>query len=172
MLVIMDEKLEKDFTRMKNKFIIILLLVSIGYSSCKKANSTTTNSDFFTPVYVYTNIDISFAQYNALQQLQGYVYLTGGYKGIVVYHTIDDQFVAFDRACPVNTDSACAYVSMDSVPIRYRCGVPGTTAWKKCCTSTYDAAYGSPISGEAKRGLKQYYTSKQGTVIYISSAPL
>ena len=172
MLVTTVEKLGKDFILMRSKLLILLLLVTMGYSSCKKANSTTTNSDFFTPVYVYTNIDISFAQYNALQQMQGYLYLPGGYRGIIIYHTIDDQFVAFDRACPVKTDSACAYVSMDSVPIRFRCGTPGTKAWNKCCTSTFDAAYGSPLSGEAKRGLKQYYTSKQGTVIYISSAPL
>lgn len=157
---------------MKSKLTLILLSVMLMHTTCKKSNSTTTNSDFFSPVYVNTSVDLSFAQYSPLTLLQGYVYITGGNRGIIIYHTIDDQFVAFDRTCPVNTTQTCAFVSMDSVPVRYRCGKPDTSGWKKCCTSTFDAAYGSPLSGEAKRGLKQYYTSKQGNVIYISSSPL
>jgi hypothetical protein len=170
---IMAVKVEKDFIRM-NRLLLFVFSLSMLSQACKKSNTNSaTTTDFFTPVHVNTQVDMSFAQYMALNQLQGYVYLSGvGNKGIVVYHTIEDQYVAFDRTCPVNATQTCAYVSVDSVPTRYRCGQHTASGWVKCCNSTFDATYGSPIAGEAKQGLKQYYTAKSGTVIYISSTPL
>lgn len=167
---IMDAKVEKDSIRMKVSSLFIATFILLAPIACKK-NSNTPTSDFFNPVYVYQTVDLTFAQYTQLNNLQGYVYLTGGNKGIILYHTIDDQFVAFDRTCPVRPDSSCAYVSVDSVPTRYRCGQPGSSGWKICCHSLFDAAYGTQLSGEATRGLKTYYTMKQGSVVYVSSNP-
>ncbi len=168
----MAVKQGKDFIRMKNRVVFFLLIIICSNWSCEKNTNGSSNADFFSPVYVELNIDMAFAQYAPLNQLQGFVYLTGGNRGIVVYHTIDDQFVAYDRTCPVNANQACAMVTVDSIPTRYRCGKPDSTGWKPCCHSLFDATYGTPISGEAKVGLKPYYTSKQGSVIYIRSNPL
>jgi len=168
MPVITEEKPVKDFIHMSLK-ISLILLACFSIVACQKDSTSTT--DFFTPVNVNTNVDLTFAQYSSLNLTQGYAYLTGGNRGIILYHTIDDQFVAFDRTCPVNPEKSCAMVSMDSVPVRYRCGYPDTGSWKICCHSLFDAASGVQISGEAKRGLKMYYTAKRGNVVYISSTP-
>lgn len=168
---IMVAKAVKAFIPM-NKFLMIAMTVlALG---CKKSSqSNSSGADFFPPVQVNTQINMSFPQYASLQNLQGYVYLTGvGNKGIVVYHTTDDQFVAFDRTCSVNPTQSCAIVSVDSIPTRYRCGKPGTAGWEKCCNSTFDATYGTALSGEARQGLKQYYTARSGSLVYISSSPL
>jgi nitrite reductase/ring-hydroxylating ferredoxin subunit len=147
----------------------LLCLIAI-VCACKDNTKDNTNTEFFPPVQVNTNINLSFPQYADLNNIQGYAYLPEGHRGIVVYHTIDDRFVAFDRTCSFNTDQACAYVSMDSNRVQLRCG-QFNPAFTPCCNSVFDAASGTATSGNAKIPLKQYFTSKQGNVIFISNIP-
>ena len=151
-----------------NRFYFFILLAVLALS-CKKS-TTDPSQDFFPPVQVNTSVNLLLPQNINLSIAQGYVYLPEGYRGIIVFHTTDDHFVAFDRACPYQTSDSCARISVDSSGVWFRCGTY-SPSWKPCCNSKFDPVYGTVLTLPAKRSLKQYYTSKQDQVIYISSSP-
>ncbi len=165
----MGAKPVKDFILMNKLILFLCLLPAVFISSCKDETGDV-NSDFFPDVQVNTNINLLLPQYSALSLVQGYVYLPDGYRGVVVYRTIADEFVAFDRTCPYNTSEACAFVSTDSSGFYFRCG-QYAPSFKPCCDSRFDANTGTAVSGPAKRGLKTYFTRRDGNIIYISSIP-
>lgn len=167
MQAIMGVKQEKDFIVMNKLIAIFIALLTVV--SCK--DNTVSGTDFFTPVQVYLNINLSLPAYAALSLPQGYVYETGGNKGIVVYHTIFNDYVAFDRTCPDNPGNACSYVSMDSTNAFYRCGHYAPT-WQACCNSKFDPATGNVVGGPAKRALKQYYVKQDGNILIVTNSPM
>lgn len=169
MPVITDAKPGKVFTRMKNKLLYVYLLLLM--LACTKDNTQEQTADFFPPVQVFVSINLAFPQFSDLNNLQGYAYLPEGNKGIIVYHTLDDRFVAFDRTCSFNPTDACAFVSVDSSRIQFRCGQfkPNFTA---CCNSRFEASSGIVQTGPARIPLKQYFTSRSGNTITISSNPI
>ena len=170
MPVIMEEKQERVFILMHKIIAIsIILFAGICSSSCKKDTVDPTN-DFFPPVQVYTSINLLFPAFTDLNNLQGYAYLPEGNRGIVVYHTIDDRYVAYDRTCSFNTKEACAFVSVDSTRVHLKCG-QYKPDFKPCCNSSFDPNSGVVVSGDAKVPLKQYFVSHQGNTITISSSP-
>ncbi len=166
MLVILVEKPVKDFIGMNKLLFLFLILLVIG--SCKDEDNT--NADFFSPVQVYLSINLNLPAYTNLSLPQGYVYESGGNKGIIIYHTIFNEYVAFDRTCPLNPTDACSYVSVDSTNSFYRCG-HYTSSWQACCNSKFDPANGSVLSGSAKRALKQYYVRQDGSTLIITNTP-
>jgi len=170
MQVITDVKREKVFMIMSNKNIYILFLFfAFALASCKD-DSDGNNTAFFPEVQVNTSVNLLFPQFSALSLIQGYVYLPDGYRGIVLYRTVTDEFVAFDRTCPYNTNNTCAYITVDSTGFYYRCGQYNPN-WTPCCDSKFDANTGMVSVGPARRGLKQYFTRRDGNVIYISNTP-
>lgn len=162
----MVAKQEKGFTLM-NKLGVLVVAVLLSFSCKDTVNST----DFFTPVQVYININLDLPTYVALSLPQGYVYEAAGNRGVIVYRTIFNEYVAFDRTCPHNPTDACSYVSMDSTSAYYACGQynPG---WKGCCNSKFDPATGNPLSGPARRALKQYYVKQDGRNLLITNTPM
>lgn len=164
----MDEKQEKDFTVMNKLLAICIALLTVV--SCK--DNTVSGTDFFTPVQVYLNINLSLPAYSALNFPQGYVYETGGNKGIVVYHTIFNDYVAFDRTCPDNPGNACSYVSMEDTTRIFRCGHFVGSTWQACCNSKFDPATGNVVGGPAKRALKQYYVKQDGNILIVTNSPM
>jgi len=77
-----------------------------------------------------------------------------GYGGIVVFRSFDDNFVAFDMACPyeIKRDVRVA-VDMSGVAV---CSV---------CGSKFDVGYGTgmPSQGPAKYPLRRYEVYPYGT---------
>ncbi len=65
---------------------------------------------------VAVNITIfpSQPEFFDLQTIGGWVYLTGGYRGILVYRFDQNEFRAFDRACPIHFDNPCGRIDVDS----------------------------------------------------------
>lgn len=159
-----------------NKLIIATcLFVLLSGLSCKKDSSSGTSTDFFPPVAVRIDINLALPQYNVLTLPQGWVYEVGGNRGVVIYHTINDEYVAFDRTCPVDPQKDCAFVSVDSSNTFYRCA-QFPNSGKNCtgagfCNSRFDAAGGFPVSGSAKLALRQYYVKKDGTFLHIQNSP-
>lgn len=170
MPVIMGAKQEKDFIIMNNKAVFLIIL-SLGWMLCScEDDSEGNNIAFFPEVQVNTSVNILFPQFSSLNLIQGYVYLPEGYRGIVLYRTITDEFVAFDRTCPFNTNNTCAYITVDSNGFYYRCG-QYSPSWTPCCDSRFDVNTGTVVSGSARRGLKQYFTRRDNNIIYISNTP-
>jgi Rieske Fe-S protein len=178
MQVISAVKQEKDFIPMNKQFFVITLCISliVVLSNCKKSN-VDNQVDFFPPVQVYTQLNLSLPQYVALTFPQGYVYLPEGNKGIVVFNKPSGGYVAFDRTCSHNPNDACAQVTVDSNFVGLRCGkyvVGANPNFETCCASIFDLSTGVVIQKPAVRPLKQYFTSYNATtnVLFVSSSPL
>jgi nitrite reductase/ring-hydroxylating ferredoxin subunit len=131
--------------------LFVTLLVLIPAFSCKK--------DKEKPVipYVYVNIQL---YPNTLDYIpiSGWVYVTGGYRGLIVYRMTEGEFLAFERTCPYDPDRACARVQVET---------SGITAVDSCCGSQYILTDGSPIKGPSVYSLQQYQTSYNGDQLRI-----
>lgn len=134
--------------------ILVLLLSSTWSCGDKKAHDSIPN------VAVNLYLDINSTMYIELNTIGGWVYLTGGYKGILVYRISVDEFVAYDRACPYDPFETCARITMDP---------SGLTVSDSCCTSQFGILDGSVIKGPATIPLKRYNTYFDGSVLSVSN---
>jgi len=98
-------------------------------------------------VFVDFTVDLNDPQYNQVTIPGGYIYITGGYSGILIYHSFDDEYLAFDRACPYDPDCGKLYIdktlfnTIDSI----------------CCKSEFSLLTGgNATKGPATFPMKQY----------------
>jgi len=138
------------------KFIlktIILSLLIINIYSCDDTKSTIPS------VYVDITIDLNDPLYNKLTIPGGYEYITGGYRGILIYHSaFDDSFLAFDRACSFDPDCGKLYVMESGF----------STIDSTCCKSEFSLLTG----GNPTEGSKATFPMKQYRCIYNSEAKI
>jgi nitrite reductase/ring-hydroxylating ferredoxin subunit len=117
------------------------------------------NKDELIPyVAVDFTIDILSTFYTELTSVGGYVYVTGGYKGIIIYRLSMDEFLAYDRSCSFQPRDPCEKVHMEP---------SGLTMIDSCCTSRFLILDGSPIEGPATRMLRQYRTMFDGRFLRV-----
>ncbi|MBE9481294.1 MAG: hypothetical protein IMY69_06325 [Bacteroidetes bacterium] len=141
----------------KIQIFSLIGLFSLGIliqASCKK------DKDEDIP-YVYVNFTInpSSIEYNNLEIIGNYAYVTGGFRGIIIYHATQDDYKAYERTSPYNypNDFECR-VSVDN---------SGLIAVDSCSGSKYLLLDGSPFEGPATKSLKQYRTSFDGTLLHV-----
>lgn len=139
--------------RITATFTILLLIWILPQSSCQKEAYPDIPN-----VYVNMYLDISSTLYVELATVGGYVYLTGGYRGILVYRASTEQFMAYERCCPYDADQNSAVITVDP---------SGLTMTDSTCMSTYLILDGSVVSGPATLPLKQYNTSFNGDDLHI-----
>tara|TARA_B110001452_G_scaffold258073_1_gene252895 strand:- start:884 stop:1321 length:438 start_codon:yes stop_codon:yes gene_type:complete len=131
--------------RKKNKFKNIVLLFFIFIlNSCEK------NQNIVPYVYVNQYINISLPTYSNLNSIGGWVYISGGSKGIIIYRQSYDQFSTYDRQCTYNSDQGCGKVTLDSTNTHLECD---------CDASQYQLFDGLVIQGPANYSLKNYQSS-------------
>lgn len=118
--------------------IVVLLLFA-----CKKSNEV----DPIPTVPVNLTVPLRLPEYSALNSIGNYVYVNGGYKGIIIYRRTLDQFVAFERACPHHPTTNGAVVRVDS---------SGVMAVDQTCGSKFNLFDGSVVNGPAARPLRPY----------------
>ena len=137
-----------------NKPLALLGIAALAaITSCKKDEPSgvpVTGVDF--------TINVNLPEYQPLQVPGGWVYLTGGSLGLIVYRPTVDQFVALDRHCPFQPQDLCRVV-VDESEVMAR----DTT----CCHSAYLILDGSVVEGPTQFGLKQYNTMFNGTTLRI-----
>lgn len=109
-------------------------------------------------VNVDISINVNLPAYNALAVTGGWVYITGGSQGILVYRNGMDSFTALDRHCTYHPEDLCR-VTVDGSEV-----VARDTA---CCHSAFLLMDGSVVNGPAVFGLKRYNTTFNGTVLRI-----
>jgi len=109
-----------------------------------------------TPVDI--SINVNNPSYADISVPSGWIYLSGGSQGLIVYRTSFDSFVAMDRHCPYNSADLCR-VFVDSTQI-----VARDTA---CCHSSFLINDGSVLEGPAALSLQRYNTSFNGTTLRI-----
>lgn len=121
--------------------------------SCRKDSSY----DPIPNVYVNLSLDLSSTLYVELSTIGGWVYLTGGYKGIVVYRLSEYDFVAYDRACSYDPSNSCR-LEMDK---------SGLQLTDSCCGSQFIILDGSVHTPPATAPLKAYNTQFDGQYLRI-----
>ncbi len=129
---------------MKKKLLFILF---ISVFSCKKS------TDQIQAVQVDFYIYLTQPDFVALNTVGNHVYVTGGVKGIIVYHKTIDEFVAFERSCPYDPNVTGAIVAVDSSNlglIDYHCG------------SRFNILDGSIVAGPTSYPMRLYYCEYDG----------
>jgi nitrite reductase/ring-hydroxylating ferredoxin subunit len=103
-------------------------------------------------------IDPNSTEYLELNHISGWIYLTGGYSGILVYRSGMTDFMAFERACPYDFQDNNARIDME---------VSGITCMCPVCKSKYIITDGTPFEGPSHYPLKQYQNTFDGSLLYI-----
>ena len=110
-------------------------------------------------VPVNIQVPVNSLQYPELRQDGGYVYLNGGYKGILLVRQNAATYLAFEQACPYHPTDPCAKVEVDESNL---------FIVDDCCGSQFNFS-GQVTSGPATYGLKQYATALSGSILYITN---
>ncbi|HRS54663.1 MAG TPA: hypothetical protein P5250_08145 [Bacteroidales bacterium] len=134
------------------KLYYITIFIILFASSCKEKE----NSIPYAKVDIYINVNST--QYIGLNSIGGWVYLTGGYRGIIVYRKSTEEFVAYERTCTYDPEIQTAKVQVEN---------NGMIAIDSTCGSRFILIDGSVYSTPAKVGLKQYRTEFDGNILHI-----
>jgi len=120
-------------------FLILLLFLSL---SCGKENQPD-----IPYVYVYKELYPNSLDYIPIG---GYIYVNAGYRGIVVYRLLQDEFRVYERCCPYDPENPNARIIVNS---------DNSTAIDTCCNSQYSLVLdGTPFGdGPSPYSLVSYY---------------
>lgn len=129
-------------------FGLFLLLVSCG-----------DETDRTEIPYIYVNFVIYPNTLHFIPE-GGYVYSSGGYKGLIIYRPLSDQFMVYERTCPYDPLEDDARVVVED---------NGIIAVDSLCGSRFILTDGSPIEGPATIGLKQYRTRYDGYSLTVTN---
>jgi nitrite reductase/ring-hydroxylating ferredoxin subunit len=133
---------------MKKIFCAIFLIV-LSFS-CKKDSSQNDIPNVLVDFTVY----ITDPQFSNLNSVNGWVYVSGGVKGIVIYRHTLEEFFAMERNCPYQPANG-TQVSVDSSGLFLKDAA--------CGSKFYMTDGGSVANGPATRGLKRYNATFDGT---------
>ncbi|MDR2533835.1 MAG: (2Fe-2S)-binding protein [Tannerellaceae bacterium] len=121
------------------------------------------------PVYIEINLDFEDADLLPIQasklftrgQNINLAVERAGYGGVLVYHALDNNYYAFDAACPNEADPS-ATVQVDADRLHAVC---------RKCDSRYDLSYGNgnPVSGPSREQLKRYRAALNGAKIIVGN---
>ena len=138
----------------KKKIFLFFVFIAGGlFFSCnKKDNGAIPNVPV--DIYIYTGDPLFFS----LQVAGGWEYVTGGSRGILIYHASNSDFMAYDRHCPYLPENTCGQIAVNSTNI---------SAVDSCCGSQFSMVDGSIQKGPAAMPLKQYQATFDGTVLHI-----
>ena len=106
------------------------------------------------------NLNLNLPEYLNLKVEGGHVYVDdGGVRGLLVYHRSGNNYLAYERNCSFQPNTACATVEVHVSTLYIYC---------PCCSSSFDFATGYPTGGPAWRPLRQYETSVNGSTLTIT----
>jgi len=109
-------------------------------------------------VYVNFSIDITSGQYTELQMIGGWVYVTGGWRGIVLYRNTMDEIVALDRTSTYKPESLGTQVVVE----------PGSPIAADTLNGMrYLLMDGSVLEGPVSIPLKRYGTTFNGIILHV-----
>ena len=125
------------------------------FSGCEKIPP----GDRIPDVFVEETINLNNFEYNALNNIGGYVYLQEGVRGIILYRQSPDVYRAFERNCPYQPMDECALVSVDESTF---------FMIDTCCSSTFDFD-GNPTGGPARYPLLEYSVVVNNNLLTITN---
>lgn len=141
-----------NFESMMKKMLLFLgLVVLLLVVSCKK------DEEQIPYVTVDFTIYVTDPLYINLNTVGGWIYVTGGSRGILLYRKSIDQVMAYDRHCTYQVENSCQ-VEMES---------NNFTAIDSCCFSRFEIDNGTVVKDPALLSLKQYRTTFEGSVLHV-----
>jgi len=132
-----------------------LILICLLLYSCKDDENNN-----IPLVEVNFSINIDNPEYIELKTIGGWVEVSGGSRGIILYRANQDEIRAYDRHCTFQPSSTCALVSVD---------INNISATDQCCGSTFSIADGSVTKPPATVPLKSYSSRLDGSVLFVSN---
>lgn len=136
------------------KYIFYTLFITlIIIAGCKK-DGTNNVPETSVDIYMYTN-NPSFVNVSVVG---GWVYISGGIRGILLYRKSNSEFMAYDRNCTYQSSNPCATVYVDNTNIQ---------ATDTCCHSRFSIYDGTVYQGPASLPLKSYRTTFDGNVLHV-----
>ncbi len=137
---------------MLNKIWLVFLAVVIsGCNGCRDQES------IVPLVQVDFSINIDEPAFFELNNITGWIYVSGGSRGILIYRNNLDQFSAYDRHAPFEVNEGCQVsVAADQF-----------TILDPCSESSWIIIDGSVLTGPADQPLKQYNTQLLGNILRV-----
>lgn len=121
-----------------------------------------TVEDNFPNTYVNETIPITMPEYNHVYgNLWAYEYINGGLGGIIIVQGMNNEFIAYDRACTNETNNTCIVTGKSTNDPILKCN--------DCCNSQFVIIDGSVAEGVANQALKKYHTYFDGQMLYITN---
>lgn len=139
---------------MNHAYAWLAMIFFLALTSCKKENP----QPVIPEVYVNFNLNPNSTEFLELNYPGGWVTVTGGYRGILLYRLTMDEFLAFERTCPWDPEKEGARVEVEE---------SGLTAVCPVCGSKYIILDGSPFEGPSTYLLKQYHTNYNGDLLFV-----
>ena len=134
--------------------IIILVVSMLFLSSCIDSN------DYIQDVYVNIEIPVNQPEFSDLDAIGNSIFITGGVRGIIIYHSNVNDYRAFDRNCSFEPSTQCSYID----------SINSTIASCNCCSSKFLIDQnGITANGPSLLPLKEYYTSFSGGILKIKN---
>ncbi len=137
---------------MKRSPSVLTALAILALASCRKESQSGVP-----PVSLDITLNINLPEYADLQVPGGWVYLSGGSQGLIVYRVNNDEFTALDRHCPVAPEELCSVIVDESGVIAR------DTA---CCEASFLLQDGQPLSVSGI-SLRKYNTIFNGSTLRI-----
>lgn len=134
---------------------LLILFTALSILSCEGNLNVSPIPD----VPVNVEVNLNDLDNTPLQLIGGYIYITGGVRGIVLYRRSQNEYKAYDRNCTYQPEDACAVVSFHS---------SGFYLEDTCCGSVFDTD-GFPTGGPAEFPLKEYQISRSGDILFITN---
>lgn len=131
---------------------MLILLLSVVYSCNKDPKERVPN------VYVNFMIDIGVGQYTELQLIGGWIYVTGGYRGIILYRNTLEEIVALDRTSTYKPETMGIQIIVETNNLVAADTVNGMK---------YLLMDGSVIEGPLNTPLKRYRTTFSGNSLHV-----
>lgn len=139
---------------MKAPYLTIgLLFLLIPFSCDKEYENPVPN------VYVDLIVNVENANNWELNSIGGWINYNGGYKGIIIYRVSEDEFKAFDMACPYHPFEDKALVRVLDPPL----------ATDTLCGSRFILLDGSVIDGPSRHPLREYRTYFTHPYLHITN---
>lgn len=126
-----------------------LLLVMFFCTSCAKENNLIPN------IPVNFSAPLTDPRLSRLSAAGGAVTISGGVAGIIIYRSVGNSYVAYDRCSTVNPEQKNAIIIDD----------PTVTATDPVSGAKYFLEDGSPGKAPAKTSLKKYTVTITGNAI-------
>lgn len=130
--------------------LVYLFGLSVLLTACGKENQPEIPYVFVDRIYYPNSLDYIPAG--------GFIYKNEGYRGIIIYRVMNDDFRVYERCCPYDPEKSNAKVQVES---------SGMLVVDSVCMSRYVITDGSPFSGPSPYVLKQYRWSYDGETLHV-----